>query len=72
VVILVGKGDGQRLRALATDAGFGKPLVRGHVAELLERVVAALSTVEIAHPVAEKVADLIDKRAEIARDHLRK
>jgi hypothetical protein len=51
---------------------LANPLVRGHVAELLERVVAALSTVEIAHPVAEKVADLIRERAELARDRLRK
>jgi serine/threonine-protein kinase HipA len=57
---------------LASDAGLGKPLVRGRVAELVEKVGAALASVEITNPVAQKVADLIGKRAARARGRLGK
>lgn len=66
------KVTGKDFEQLATDAGLGKPLVRGRVVELLERVVAALPTVEIANPMAGKVGDLIRQRAEVARDRLRR
>jgi serine/threonine-protein kinase HipA len=51
---------------LAEEAGLGKPLVRGRVAEFAERVLAALTHVEITHPVAENVAASIRQRAENA------
>jgi serine/threonine-protein kinase HipA len=56
---------------LAEEAGLGKPLVRGRVAEMAERVIAGLAKVEIAHPVAEKVAGLIRQRSEKVRDSFR-
>src|SRR6266852_2221281 len=49
---------------LAEEAGLGKPLVRGRVAELSEKVIAALPKVETAIPGAEKVAALIRQRSE--------
>src|SRR5580658_440196 len=57
---------------LAEEAGLGKPLVRSRVAEMAERVIAALAKVEIAHPVAEKVAGLIRQRSEKVRDSFRR
>jgi len=56
---------------LAEEAGLGKPLVRGRVAEMADRVTAGLAKVQIAHPVAEKVAGLIRQRAEKVRDSFR-
>ena len=47
---------------LAEDAGLGKPLVRRRIAEVGERVMAALSGVEGTHPVADKVASLVRAR----------
>lgn len=49
---------------LAEDAGFGKPLVRRRVPELAKILLRALPTIEITHPVAEKIAKLIRARAE--------
>ena len=49
---------------LAEEAGLGKPLVRGRVVELPERVIATLPKLEIPHPVARKVAALIRQRSE--------
>ena len=49
---------------LAEEAGLGKPLVRGRVPELAERVIAALPEMETVHPAAQRVADLIRERAE--------
>ena len=48
---------------LAEEAGLGKPLVRRRVPELAETVIAALAKIEIAHPIAEKVAALIGNAA---------
>src|SRR5207244_1879725 len=56
---------------LTDEAGFGKPLVRGRVHEMAEKVIAKLPKVEIAHPVAEKVADLIRQRAERSKGRFR-
>lgn len=56
---------------LAEEAGLGKPLVRARVPELAEKVIAALPKVEIANPVAEKVAALILKRSENTRNSFR-
>jgi hypothetical protein len=56
---------------LAEEAGLGKPLVRSRVAEMAERVIAALAKVEIVHPVTEKVAGLIRQRSEKVRDGFR-
>jgi hypothetical protein len=39
---------------------------------MAERVIAAIAKVEIAHPVAEKVAGLIRQRSEKVRDSSRK
>jgi serine/threonine-protein kinase HipA len=49
---------------LAEEAGLGRPLVRGRVAELSEKVIAALPKVEIANPVADTVAARIRQRSE--------
>ena len=56
---------------IAEEAGLGKPLVRGRVAELSEKVIAALPKVEIANPVADKVAALIRQRSETAMSRFR-
>ena len=53
---------------LAEEAGLGKPLVRARVPQMAERVIAALAKVEITHPVAERVAGLIQQRSEKLRD----
>ena len=57
---------------LAEEAGLGKPLVRARVPQMAERVIAALAKVEIAHPAAEKVAALIQRRSEKVRDGFRR
>ena len=49
---------------LADEAGLGKPLVRARVAQMAERVIAALAKVEITHPVADKIAGLIRQRSQ--------
>jgi HipA-like protein len=69
--IFVGEGDREKLRAVGRRGGLGKPLVRARVPEMAERVIAALGKVEIAHPVAEKVAALIRQRSEKVRDSFR-
>jgi len=61
------KVTAKNFEQLAEEAGLAKPLVRGRVAELASKVIAALPRVEMAHPVGEKVADLIRKRSEKAR-----
>jgi serine/threonine-protein kinase HipA len=53
---------------LAGEAGLGKPLVRRRVQELADIVIASLTKVEIAHPVAANVAALIQQRAEQIRN----
>ena len=56
---------------LAEEARLGKPLVSSRVRELADKVIATLPQVEIAHPVAEKVAALIRRRSEDARNNSR-
>jgi serine/threonine-protein kinase HipA len=56
---------------LAEEAGLTKPLVRGRVPELAERVVNALPGLEIAHPVKEGLTALIRQRAERAQKSFR-
>jgi serine/threonine-protein kinase HipA len=56
---------------LAEEAGLGKPLVRGRVVELSERVIATLPKLETAHPVAQKVAARIRQRSEKAVSRFR-
>ena len=51
---------------LADDAKLGKPLVRARLTEVTERVRDALPKVPVTDPVAEKVADLIRRRSEMA------
>jgi serine/threonine-protein kinase HipA len=64
------KVTAKNFEQLAEEAGLGKPLVRGRVAELSEKVIAALPKVEIAHPAAEQVAALIRQRSENALKNL--
>jgi serine/threonine-protein kinase HipA len=56
---------------LAEEARLGKPLVSSRVRELADKVIATLPQVEIAHPVAEKVAALIRQRSQDARSNSR-
>jgi serine/threonine-protein kinase HipA len=65
------KVTARNFEQLAEEAGLANPLVRGRVPEVAERVIAALAKVEIAHPVAEKVAGLIRRRSEKLRDSFR-
>jgi serine/threonine-protein kinase HipA len=65
------KVTARNFEQLAEEAGLGKPLVRGRVQEMAERVIDALAKVEIAHPVAERVAGLIRQRSERIRDSFR-
>jgi serine/threonine-protein kinase HipA len=58
------KVTARNFEQLAEEAGLGRPLVRARVSELAERIIAALPKMEIAHPVAGKVAALIRQRAE--------
>lgn len=57
---------------LAEEAGLGKPLVKRRIPELAESVIGALATIDIAGPVAEKVAALIRQRAENSRNSFRR
>lgn len=56
---------------LAEEAGLGKPLVKRRVPELADMVIDAIPKLEITNPVAEKLAALIQKRAENARNSFR-
>jgi serine/threonine-protein kinase HipA len=56
---------------LADDAKLGKPLVRARLTEMTERVRHALPKVPVTNPVAEKVADLIGRRSEMALGEFR-
>ena len=56
---------------LAEEAGLGKPLVRARVAQMSERVIAALGKVDITNPDAEKVAAMIRQRSDKIRDSFR-
>ncbi len=56
---------------LTEEAALGKPLVRGRVVEVSERVIATLPKLETAHPVAQKVAALIRQRSEEAVSRFR-
>ena len=58
------KVTGRNFVLMAEEAGHGQPLVRSRVAEMSEKVIAALPQVEIAHPVAEPVAALIRQRSQ--------
>jgi serine/threonine-protein kinase HipA len=50
---------------LAEDAGLAKPLVRRRVPEMADSILSNLSVPEIAHPVAEALAEQIRARAMI-------
>ena len=65
------KVTARNFEQLAEEAGLGKPLVRGRVVELSEKVIAALPKLETAHPVAQKVATLIRQRSEKAVSRFR-
>jgi len=56
---------------LAEEAGLGKAMARTRVPQVAERVINGLAKVEIAHPVAEKIAQLIKQRAERTRKSFR-
>jgi serine/threonine-protein kinase HipA len=56
---------------LAADAKLGKPLVRGRLREVTDRVMAAIPKVPIRNPVAERAADLIHHRCETALTRFR-
>ncbi len=56
---------------LADDARLGKPLVRARLTEMTERVRESLRKVPVTNPVAEKVADLIRRRSEMALGEFR-
>ncbi len=56
---------------LADEAGLGKPLVKRRVLELAEMVIEALPNLEIANPIAEKLATLLHQRAENTRNAFR-
>lgn len=62
---------GENFEQLAEEASLGKRLVRERVSELAEKVLAAIAKVDIAHPVADKVAMLIRRRSESAKQGLR-
>ena len=49
---------------MAREAGLAPPMVRRRVPQLAETIIAALSKVETAHEVGEKVGALIRQRAE--------
>ncbi len=57
---------------LAEEATLAKPLVRRRVPELADAIVSALSNLELANPVAEGVAALIQKRCEKVHSNFRK
>jgi serine/threonine-protein kinase HipA len=56
---------------LADDAKLGKPLVRARLTEMTVRVRDALPKVPVTNPVAEKVADLIRRRSDMALGEFR-
>jgi len=58
------KVTAKNFEQLAQEAGLARPLVRARVPQMAERVIAAVGKMEIAHPVAEKVAGLIRQRSE--------
>ena len=60
------KVTAKNFEQLAEEAGLGKPLVRGRVVEVSERLIATLPKLETADPVAQKVAALIRQRSEKA------
>ena len=60
------KVTARNFEQLAEEAGLGKPLVRGRVVEVSDRLIATLPKLETAHPVAQKVAALIRQRSEKA------
>jgi serine/threonine-protein kinase HipA len=49
---------------MAREAGLSPALVKQRVPELAETLMAALSTINIVHPVSQKVAALIHQRSE--------
>lgn len=57
---------------LAEDAGLGKPLVKRRVSELAGALLETLSVIDAGNPAAKKVASLIRKRAERARESFRR
>jgi serine/threonine-protein kinase HipA len=65
------KVSARNFEQLAKEALLGAPLVRRRVTELAEKVIAVLPKVEVAHPVADKVAALIRQRAEWASANTR-
>jgi hypothetical protein len=65
------KVTARNFEQLAEEAALGKPLVRGRVVELSEKVIAALPKLETAHPFAQKVAALIRQRSEKAASGFR-
>lgn len=58
------KVTAKNFEQMAEEAGLGKPLVRGRVGELSQKVIDALVRVEITHPVAERVSAQIRQRCE--------
>ena len=56
---------------LAEETGLAKPLVKRRVPELAAAVIDGLSKIEVANPVAERVAALIRQRAENAVKNFR-
>ena len=56
---------------LAEDAGLGKPLVKRRVSEVTETLLETLPEIDAGKPAAKKVASLICKRAERAREALK-
>jgi serine/threonine-protein kinase HipA len=65
------KVSARNFEQLAKEALLGAPLVRRRVTELAEKVIAVLPKMEVAHPVADKVAALIRQRAEWASANTR-
>jgi len=56
---------------LAAEAGLAKPIVRRRVPELAEGVLAAISNMAIANPVAEAVSALVRRRCEATLNRFR-
>jgi serine/threonine-protein kinase HipA len=52
---------------LAEEVGLGRALVRSRVPEMAEKVISSLAKVEVAHPVAQKIAAWIRQRADQTR-----
>lgn len=51
---------------LAQEAGLGKALARARVAQVATRVIGGLGQMDLSHPTAKAVAEVIRKRAERA------